>query len=306
MKLAQTWSRRSVVTVAFLIVAAQCALAHEPWLILKNCQEIANDSNDGDSFHVRAAGKEYIFRLYFVDAPETDASFPDRVGEQAKYFHLTLPQTLQLGDFAKRFTKERLSRSFTVRTCLQDALGRSKKERFYAFIETGEGDLAELLVANGMARVHGSVATPEGLSTPGREREKLERLEREAKTAQVGGWGASVGRLTARLAKQPPKSGADSFDAFFHPERLAAPAEAAETLAANASPGGKLDANTATTSELLAISGLGPVLAARIVAARPFQSADDLKKVKGIGPKKFSQIRPFFAPATEAEPLVRP
>lgn len=95
--------------------------------MIKNCQEINNDSNDGDSFHVRAAGKEYIFRLYFVDAPETDASFPSRVDEQAKYFNLTTPQTLQLGEIAKRFTNEKLARPFTVRTCLQDALGRSRQ-----------------------------------------------------------------------------------------------------------------------------------------------------------------------------------
>ena len=296
--------RRALFSASFFFFVASLS-ARQPWLVLNNCQVIANESNDGDSFHVRAAGQEYIFRLYFVDAPETDASFPERVGEQAKYFHLTQAETLQLGDFAKRFTKERLARPFIVRTCMQDALGRSARERFYGFIETGEGDLAELLVANGMARVHGSVATPIGLSSPGREREKLERLEREAKAANVGGWGASSGRMTARLPRQLPKSGPDSFDAFFHPERLAAPAETEAVLKTNQTPAvsadGKLDLNTASSEELLRIPGVGPVLAARIMAARPFQSADDLRKVKGIGAKKFSKIRPFFAPATSSE-----
>ena len=56
----------------------------------------------------------------------------------------------------------------------------------------------------------------------------------------------------------------------------------------------KLDINTATEKELRLIPGIGPVLAARIIAARPFRSADDLKKVNGIGDKKYAEIRPYF------------
>ena len=82
---------------------------------------------------------------------------------------------------------------------LQDAMGRSRMQRFYAFIETAEGDLAELLVANGLARVYGSAATPAGLSSPEREWQKLKRLEREAEVQKVGGWGAGTGRMAARL-----------------------------------------------------------------------------------------------------------
>jgi endonuclease YncB( thermonuclease family)/predicted flap endonuclease-1-like 5' DNA nuclease len=284
-------------------------------MVLKDCREIPNDSNDGDSFHVRAGGKEFIFRLYFVDAPETEASFPERLAEQARYFKLKTPQTLELGDYAKKFVEEKLARPFTVRTCLQDALGRSKKERFYAFIETNEGDLAELLVANGMARVHGSAATPVGLSSPEREWLKLKRLEQEARNLKVGGWGAATGRMTARLPRQPSKTGADSFDAFFHPEKIAAAAEAEAKL--NAAPTiapqpanpstrltttirGKLDPNTATSAELVALKGVGPVLAERIIAARPFKTADDLRNVKGIGPKKYEQMRPHFVPNESA------
>jgi competence protein ComEA len=42
------------------------------------------------------------------------------------------------------------------------------------------------------------------------------------------------------------------------------------------------------------IPGIGPVMAGRIIAARPFRSADDLKKVSGIGEKKYAAIRPYF------------
>ena len=49
------------------------------WVVLENCQLVPNAANDGDSFHVNANGKQYMFRLYFVDAPETDAG----IGESA-------------------------------------------------------------------------------------------------------------------------------------------------------------------------------------------------------------------------------
>ena len=39
---------------------------------------------------------------------------------------------------------------------------------------------------------------------------------------------------------------------------------------------------------------IGPKLAARIIAARPFNSADDLKKVSGIGDKLYARLRPYF------------
>jgi hypothetical protein len=34
-------------------------------------------------------GKQQVLRLYFVDAPESDASFPERITEQAAYFAVT-------------------------------------------------------------------------------------------------------------------------------------------------------------------------------------------------------------------------
>lgn len=318
--------RQALLVVAFFFCSAAARLeAHGPWVVLPNCHLVPNESNDGDSFHVSAAGREYIFRLYFVDAPETDESFAERVDEQAKYFALTHPQTTQLGELAKHFTNEKLARAFTVRTCMQDALGRSAQGRFYAFIGTDEGDLGELLVANGLARLHGTQGHPVGLTSPRVEWQKLERLEREAKAQRVGGWGAPSGRINARLAKPLSTKGADSFDAWFHPNRLASNSDAVTVAAPTPTPFGvqgswafdkpaatatplptrnaastskaaasKLDANTATASELVALPGIGPAIAARIIAARPFKSADDLRNVKGIGAKKYEQIRPHF------------
>lgn len=62
-------------------------------------------------------------------------------------------------------------------------------------------------------------------------------------------------------------------------------------------PGAKVDPNRASAEELALVPGLGKTLAARIVAARQvqrFASADDLRRVKGIGPKTLETIRPFL------------
>jgi competence ComEA-like helix-hairpin-helix protein len=49
--------------------------------------------------------------------------------------------------------------------------------------------------------------------------------------------------------------------------------------------------NTANQDELTTLSGVGPALADRIIAARPFRSVDDLLKVQGIGPALMDSIR---------------
>ena len=70
--------------------------------------------------------------------------------------------------------------------------------------------------------------------------------------------------------------------------------EAKKSHAKEKTPLGKIDINTATEKELTTVPSIGHVMAARIIAARPFKSADDLKKVSGIGDKKYETIRPYF------------
>ena len=76
--------------VALLALTAIVAHAGE-WETIRNCRLIENESNDGDSFHVKADGEERIFRLYFVDTPEAESGgyVEGRVGEQAKEFGIT-------------------------------------------------------------------------------------------------------------------------------------------------------------------------------------------------------------------------
>lgn len=58
----------------------------------------------------------------------------------------------------------------------------------------------------------------------------------------------------------------------------------------------RVDLNLAPAGEIEALPGVGPVLAARIVAAReekPFASADDLGRVPGVGPVTLERLRAF-------------
>lgn len=67
---------------------------------------------------------------------------------------------------------------------------------------------------------------------------------------------------------------------------------------------GTVNINTATPSELTLLPGIGPVKAAQIVALRqkgPFQSWEDLKKIRGLGAKRLEALRPhvrFTGPTT--------
>jgi len=60
---------------------------------------------------------------------------------------------------------------------------------------------------------------------------------------------------------------------------------------------GRLDVNTAGLEELQGLPGIGPVLARRIAASRetqgPFRAVDDLRRVPGIGPKRFQRLQPL-------------
>jgi competence protein ComEA len=62
---------------------------------------------------------------------------------------------------------------------------------------------------------------------------------------------------------------------------------------------GPIDINTATALQLDELPGIGPSLAAAIIAFRsehgPFATVDALEQVPGIGPSKLTQLRPHAA-----------
>ena len=67
-----------------------------------------------------------------------------------------------------------------------------------------------------------------------------------------------------------------------------------------------LDLNRASAQDFERLPGIGPVLAGRIIQYRAsrgmFHDIEQLREVKGIGPKKFEQIRAHVAVASAAVP----
>ena len=114
-----------------------------------------DESTDGDSFRVRLPGDRLeTFRLYFVDTTEP-RSRGKRSNEQAADFGLMRAQAIDLGREAKIFTASAFVQPFTTYTRWRRALGRSANWRYYAIVVTADShDLNELLVTNGLARLH--------------------------------------------------------------------------------------------------------------------------------------------------------
>lgn len=168
------------------------------------CYWIADDGNDGDSFLVATPVGERVFRLYFVDACETNARFPSRVAEQAAYFQIPPANVPTLGQAAARFVEAQLSEPFAVWTRWQDALGSGQRPRFFAFIETRDGrDLITELVRHGYARIYG-VGAPHPNGVPARNRQRqLRRLEKKARAAQRGGWQPRFEKMERETGIEP-------------------------------------------------------------------------------------------------------
>lgn len=56
--------------------------------------------------------------------------------------------------------------------------------------------------------------------------------------------------------------------------------------------------NVATSEELQQVPGIGPATAAKIIQMRKsygaFKSVDDLRAIRGIGPKRLEKMRPYL------------
>lgn len=74
-------------------------------------------------------------------------------------------------------------------------------------------------------------------------------------------------------------------------------------------PDHPINLNTASAAQLQEVPGIGPVTAEKILKMRksygPFKSVDDLRAIKGIGPKRIEKMRKYLTvgkPPTKSDP----
>jgi len=155
-------------------------------------------------------------------------------------------------------------------------------------VDLNTGDRAELLqvpgIGPGMAerivghrQAHGPFASVEELqAVPGVGDKTLDKLRPF---------------LTVHALAAPPTADAERLER--KPPAAKPPAGRGGKIQSGEPP---VNVNAADLAALQRLPGVGPALAARIVetrAAKPFATADDLRRVRGIGAKTLETIRPY-------------
>ena len=146
----------------------------------------------------------------------------------------------------------------------------------------------ELLVTESIAQVTvdvaGAVNKPGVYSLPTNSR-VIDAIKAAGNTLK----GADVSDINlARIVK-------DGEQVYIYPPGKAGSSVRTSPQKIKARASGPIALNRANTKELETLDGIGPVLAARIVAYRsqngPFLNVEDLLKVSGIGAAKFAQFK---------------
>lgn len=192
---------RILVLLILLAGSEVIAAERKQWEKLTDCRYVMKDYNDGDSFRVKCGKRDFVLRLYYIDAPETTLSNAERAREQRDYFGITLDDVLTVGTEAKKKVHELLQESFVVSTRWAGAAGRSAEPRYFGLVEVGGKSLIEILVSEGMARPKGRIVNlPSGEKSKGYV-EKLRSLESDAKKQRKGAWAKSTKKNTERNLK---------------------------------------------------------------------------------------------------------
>jgi competence protein ComEA len=152
-----------------------------------------------------------------------------------------------------------------------------------AIVPIGEADVSEVSEAPGLesvtVHVAGAVLRPGLVSVP--------TPARIADAIAAAGGAAAAADLGAMNLAAVVADG----DRIHVPEKGDSPVSSGEETSS-----GEVDLNRATVVELQALPGVGPVIAARIVAHRtdngPFAAVEDLLDVPGIGETRLAELRP--------------
>jgi comEA protein len=132
------------------------------------------------------------------------------------------------------------------------------------------------------------------------EKEKILSLKK-AKERKMKGMVKRVGLVltavclfTALMVTSLPVSAANPDDGQKSATTQKAPKE---HKAAKKAPEGKININTASEKDLQQLPKVGPAMAKRIVdyraSVKSFKTVEELRNVKGIGPKVFEQLKPY-------------
>jgi endonuclease YncB( thermonuclease family) len=181
-------SKQLLAGLAFLLLALACHAQEKKWATL-DCAYLADKSNDGDSFLVQCGRERFFVRLYFVDAPETDLDFPERVRQQYDYFRVGMDDVTRGGAMARDYVNRVLApRRFVVHTRKVFAQGRSKLTRYYGLVQVEGRYLHELLLEEGLARNRGTrVSLPNGAKAKVHAN-ALQAIEDRARAFRKGVW----------------------------------------------------------------------------------------------------------------------
>lgn len=169
------------------------------WELLENCRLVTGRNGDGDSFHVKHGQGETEFRLYFIDTPESQyktygggESNGQRIAEQGDYFGgLSQDDTTAVGRAAKEMVKKILGQnSFEILTKWEDVYGPDRQ--YCLAIVRWQGKevyLHELLVVQGLGRIHTRGADLPSGRDYREQKSFLKSLEQKAREEKVGAWG---------------------------------------------------------------------------------------------------------------------
>ncbi|MGJ8641286.1 MAG: helix-hairpin-helix domain-containing protein [Opitutaceae bacterium] len=289
---------RLLITILFSLLSTSLVAANKEvgvWEVLEDCRLVKSDVNDGDSFLIQHGNESDVFRLYYVDAPETVDTYMDRVRDQARYFSIPTDDVITTGELASQFTKLFLRGTFTVFTKWEDARGSGKK-RYYALIKKDGNYLSMELVKNGLVRIYGmptEQAWPTGY-TPRTYLSRLKNTERQAQRARTGIW-AVAGSSQQMAGLESLTQNTEGNDSILT-------TQAPQSTSRGSSKTGMLNVNTASAAELETLPGIGPALAQAIIQARPIATIASLVDISGISDKKLAAFESLIIVAEPPPP----